>query len=105
MPILLTLQHVVENEIADNFNFMIVQSLMQQNGLIQGKTSKRFVCFDVNDASIFQGCCIRVITQLKEKYSPYMMGQHYMAHKTNLVVQALSNLPMVIKLEELLQSL
>jgi hypothetical protein len=105
MPILLTFQHVVENEIVDNFNFMIVQSLMQQNGLIQGKTSKRLVCFGVNGASIFQGCCIRMITQLKEKYSPYMMGQHYMAHRTNLVVQALLNLRMVVKLEELLQSL
>jgi hypothetical protein len=105
MPILLTLQHVVENEIANNFNFMIVQSLMQQNGLIQGKTSKRLVCFGVNGASIFQGCCIKVITQLKEKYYPYMMGQHYMAHRTNLVVQASSDLHMVVKLEELLQSL
>jgi hypothetical protein len=43
--------------------------------------------------------------QLKEKYFRYMMGQHYMAHRTNLVVQALSNLLMVVKLEKLLQSL
>jgi hypothetical protein len=34
-----------------------------------------------------------------------MMGQHYMAHRTNLDVQALSNLPMAARLEELLQSL
>jgi len=34
-----------------------------------------------------------------------MMGQHYMAHRTKLDVQALSNLPMVTKLGELLQSL
>jgi hypothetical protein len=46
-----------------------------------------------------------MITQLKEEYSPYMMGQHYMAHRTTLVVQALSNLLMVVKLEKLLQSL
>jgi len=46
-----------------------------------------------------------VIAQLKKKYFPYMMGQHYMAHKTNLVVQALLDLPMVVKLEEFLQSL
>jgi hypothetical protein len=105
MPILLTLQHVVESEIADNFTLMIVQSLMQQRGLIQEKTFKCFVCFSVDGAYIFQGCCNRVITQLKEKYFPYMMGQHYMAHRTNLVVQALLNLPMVVKLEKLLQSL
>jgi len=46
-----------------------------------------------------------VITQLKEKYFPYMMGQHYMAHRTNVVVQALLDLPMVVNLEKFLQSL
>jgi hypothetical protein len=33
------------------------------------------------------------------------MGQYYMAHKMNLVIQVLSNVPMVAKLEDLLQSL
>jgi hypothetical protein len=53
MPILLTLQHVVESEIVDNFTFMIIQSLVQQKGLIQEKTYKCFVCFGVDGASIF----------------------------------------------------
>jgi hypothetical protein len=34
-----------------------------------------------------------------------MMGQHCMAQRMNLVVQVLSNLSMVAKLEDLLQSL
>jgi hypothetical protein len=34
-----------------------------------------------------------------------MMGQHFMAHKTKLVMQVLFNLPMVAKYEGLLQSL
>jgi hypothetical protein len=42
--------------------------------------------------------------QLKEKYFPYMMVQHYMAHRMNVVVQGLSNLPIVVKLEDFLQS-
>jgi hypothetical protein len=42
--------------------------------------------------------------QLKDKHYPYMMGQHCMAHRTNLIVQALLNLPMVLELEDLLQS-
>jgi hypothetical protein len=42
-------------------------------------------------------------SQLKGKHSPYIMGQQCMAHKTNHVMQALSNLPMVSKLEDLLQ--
>jgi hypothetical protein len=43
--------------------------------------------------------------QLKEKYYPYMMGQYCMTHEMNLDVQLLSNLPMVAKLEDFLQSL
>jgi hypothetical protein len=39
--------------------------------------------------------------RLKEKYVLYMMGQHYMAHRTNLV-KVLLNLPMVAKVEDLL---
>ncbi len=35
----------------------------------------------------------------------YMMGQHCMAHKMNLAIQVLSIVPMVAKLEDLLQSL
>ncbi len=44
-------------------------------------------------------------SKLKKKYSLYMMVQHYMAHRTNLVVQSLSNLHLVAKLKDLLQSL
>jgi hypothetical protein len=41
----------------------------------------------------------------KGKHVFYKMGQYCMAQKTNLVVQALSNLLMVAKLEDLRQSL
>jgi hypothetical protein len=54
---------------------------------------ERFVCFSGDKVSFFQGCHIGMTFQLKEKYSPYMIGQHCMAHKTNLTSQALSNLP------------
>jgi hypothetical protein len=59
------------------------------------------ICFGADGASFFQGCGIGMTFQLKEKYVPYMMGQHYMAHRTNLV-QVLLNLPMVAKVEDLL---
>jgi hypothetical protein len=62
----------------------------------------RLICFNVDGASIFQGYYIGMTFQLKEKFALYMMGQHCMAHKTNLAIQVLSNLPMVAKLEDLL---
>jgi hypothetical protein len=73
--------------------------------LIQEETTKGLICFGANGASIFHSCCIGVTFQLKEKFVPCMMGQHCMAHKTNLVIQVLSNVPMVAKLEDLLQSM
>jgi hypothetical protein len=70
--------------------------------LTQEETTKRLICFGADGASIFQGCHTGMTFQLKEKFVPYMMGQHCMAHQTNLAIQVLSNLPMVAKLEDLL---
>jgi len=75
---------------------------MQQRGLTQEETMKRLICFGANGASIFKGYCTRVTFQLKEKFAPYMMGQHCMAHWTNFAIQVLSNLPIMAKLENLL---
>jgi hypothetical protein len=52
--------------------------------LIQEETTKRLICFGVDGASIFQGCHTRLTFQLKEKFAPYMMGQHCMAHWMNI---------------------
>jgi hypothetical protein len=97
--ILLTLQPVIEGGNANNFIVIIVQAFMQQGGLIQEERTKRLICFGANVASIFQGCHTKTTFQLKEKFAPYMMGQHCMAHRMNLVVQVLSNLPMVARLD------
>jgi hypothetical protein len=83
---------------------MIVQSLMHGDLTKEGIIT-RFICFGVNGASFFQGYYTKVTSQLKEKNSLYMMEQHCMAHKRNLV-QGLSNLPNVVtKLKDLLHSL
>jgi len=95
--ILLTLQHIVEGGNVDNLAAIIVQAFMLQGGLTPEETTKRLICFGANGASIFQGCHTSVTFQLKEKFVPCMMGQHCMAHRTNL--------PMVANLEDLLQSL
>jgi hypothetical protein len=80
IPILLTLQHIVEGGNVDNLTIIIVQAFMQQGGLIQKETTKRLICFGFNGASIFQGCPTSATFQLKEKFAPCMMVQHYMAH-------------------------
>jgi hypothetical protein len=70
--------------------------------LIQEELAKKLICFGVYGAFLLPSYHTRVTFQLKEKYVPYMMGQHCMAKRMNFVVQALSNLTMVAKLEDLL---
>ena len=45
------------------------------------------------------------IQQLKEKYTPFMIGVHDFTHRTNLAMEALSNLTVVQRLENLCKSL
>jgi hypothetical protein len=46
-----------------------------------------------------------VSQQFKEKTTPFVTRVHCFAHKTNLVVITLSNVPLVHRFELLLQSL
>jgi hypothetical protein len=85
-----TLECVVEGGNANNLTAIIIQALIRQGGLTQEESTKRLY---------FQGCHTVMTLQLKDKFVPYMMGQYCMAHKTNLVVQVLSNRPIVAKLE------
>jgi hypothetical protein len=79
---------------------------MQQGRLTRKEVGERLICFGANGVSIFQSPFSKMphyngILTKGYKHSLYRMGQHCMAHKTNLVMQALSNLPVVSKLEEL----
>jgi len=63
------------------------------------------VCFGVDGVSVFQGSKNGVIVQMKDTIAPFMFGVHCMAHRTNLAVEPLSNLPVVSKLEALCQTM
>jgi hypothetical protein len=43
--------------------------------------------------------------QLIEKHAPFVIGIHYMAHRCNLAMQSFSSLPLVAKIEGLLQGM
>lgn len=45
------------------------------------------------------------MTQLMQKYVPFVSGVHYMAHCTNLVVQTFNSLSLVSRIEFLLVSM
>lgn len=73
---------------------------MNFEGLVSNHdTTKR--CVD--GAFTFHGIKIGVFTQLKEKYIHVCVPNHCATHRTNLVVLALFNLPIVMKIEGLIQ--
>ncbi len=63
------------------------------------------MCLGVDGVSTFQGVRSRVIALIKTQQTPFLIGIHCIAHRTNLEVQNLSSMPMVSKLEDLFQSL
>jgi hypothetical protein len=58
-----------------------------------------------NGASRFQGVKYGIIFVMRTEQTPYFIEIHYIAHKTNLVIQNFSIIPMVSKLRDLLQTL
>ncbi len=56
----------------------------------------------VDGVIVFQGLKTGVTMQFTNKHAPFVIGLHYIAHKCNLVAQALSKLLIGAKIETLL---
>jgi hypothetical protein len=102
---LLFLGRVTEGGNANNLKEMILFALRYHGGLDGDQIAQKVISFGADGASVFQGRTNGVTKQLQDQAMPYLMGVHDMAHRTNLAVKPLSNLPMVQKVEKLLQSL
>jgi hypothetical protein len=83
----------------------ILTTLTWHSGLNEQDIVEKVVCFRADGVSIFQGCSAGIITLLQKEECPYMFGVHCFAHRTNLVVEPLSNLPIVEKCEPLCRSM
>jgi hypothetical protein len=102
--IMLNLQHVVDGTTSDNLTSLIVKSLMEFGGLSETNLANKLVSFGVDRVTIFQGVKNGVKAQIMQKHAPFVDGMHCMA-LTNLVVQTLSDLILVSKIESLLASM
>jgi hypothetical protein len=102
---LLFLGHVTEGGNANNLKEMILCAFRYHDGLDDDQIAEKLISFLADGASVFQGRSHSITKQLQDQAAPYLMGIHDMAHCMNLVVKPLSNLPMVQKIEKLLQSL
>jgi hypothetical protein len=83
---------LVNGGITNNFKKVIVDNVFQYRGLLEFDLVSKLISFGANGILIFQGVKSGVTTQLKEKFSPYTLRVHCVAHWTNLAIQTLPKL-------------
>jgi hypothetical protein len=96
-------KHVVFGSGANILTFLIMNFLMTQRGLKEEEFTSKPVYCGVHWVNTFQGLKSRIIVQIQCRYVPFIMGVHFMAHGTNLVIQTFSNLSLVSHIEVHLQ--
>jgi hypothetical protein len=105
MPHLLHLSYVSESGTSDHLTSVIMHALLDEGGLSREEIASKLVCFGADGVSTFQGSKTGVTTQIHEKWAPFILGANCSNHRINLVVETLSNYPMVSRLESLFQSM
>ena len=105
VPHLLHLSCLSDGGTADILTNAIMLSLVEEGGLSREDIASKVVCFGADGVSTFQGPKTGVTTQIREKWAPFVIGANCASHRINLVVETLSQYPMVSRLEGLFQSL
>lgn len=57
--------------------------------------SKRLLSFGVNVVNVFQGGK-KMTKQIKDSWTPFSIGLHYVVHRTNLAIQLLVDLNFIV---------
>jgi hypothetical protein len=83
----------------------MVKGLFEFGGLGLEELATKLVSMGCDGSFVFQGHQIGVTMEFKEVVAPFMSGVHCFAHKTNLAMITLFNLPFVHQLEGVLQNL
>jgi hypothetical protein len=81
------------------------KGLLEFGGLRLEELAGKLVSMGCNGSSVIQGHQMGVTMQFKKNVTPFFNGVHCFAHKTNLAMIILSNLPIMRQLEGVLQSL
>jgi hypothetical protein len=103
--ILLSLSRSDEENTANAVGRAIQEMVVHHTGINDITLVARIVCLGTDGDSLFQGCRNRVTVNMKAHVAPFMFGVQCIAHRTNLDVKPLSNLPIVAKLEGLCQAM
>ncbi len=71
--------------------------------LCQETIASKLIAFGTNGVNVFHGIKTNVIiAQLKEENALFMIGVHYMSHHIILIVQTLSKMGIVRKIEDVM---
>jgi hypothetical protein len=99
MPHLLHLSCISESGTLDYLTNVIMHAFLGEGGLTYEEIASKLIYFRADGVSTFQESKTGVITQIREKWA------NCGSHGINLVVETLSNYPMVSRLESLFQSM
>jgi hypothetical protein len=99
--ILLALIRLVDGNGANAIREALMSMVHLHTRLDDDDITNQLVSFGADGVSVFQVSRRDVTTQLQNNVAPFMLGIYCMAHRTNLAVEPLSNLPLVSKLEAL----
>lgn len=99
--LLLSLEWLIKGSNAIHITMVIINAVVQDGGLAVQDIWERLVCFGSDGASILQGKQNGVVVQIQGMHAPHCQGMHYVAHRTNLVVEVLSELSMISTIEKL----
>ncbi len=85
-----------------NIKGVILDAMGKYGGLTNFDMASKWICLGCDNDYVFQGIWFGVITQTKEQTTPFLIGVHYVAHRTNLVILVLSKLSLVMHIEGML---
>jgi hypothetical protein len=76
--------------------------MMRSGGVSKEELSKNLLCFGADGMNVFQGSKTKMTKQIKDSWAPISMGVHCVAHHTNLAVQSLGELTLIVKIKGLM---
>ncbi len=104
IPMLISLQKVVDGIGVVNLIVVIMEALQKAKGLSSKFVVQKPLCFGDDGVSIFQGTKTWVIKQININYASFSISVHYMVHRCNLAFKTLSSLGIMKSIKYMLQT-
>ncbi len=83
IPIFISLDQMLEGSRFNNLAKVIMEVVMIGGGLPQDQIAKKFICFGVDGANVFQGTKTNVTRQIHDNGALHWIGVHCMPRHTN----------------------